>query len=362
MWDIHSQTKMKLAILEKYLAAWATILKERSDVLYYIDGFAGPGWYNDPETKTKVAGSPIRAVQIYVKHKKDKGWKYELRFINVEKDSTTFNELQKETSKFEKDAKITNIEGEFLDNLDKILREIEGYNSFFFMDPFGISGIEFDQLTNVLKRPKTEILMKFSYNEFQRCLGQLKNCDDPDITTRNKARKTIERVSRMMGIETEHLSFLQELFDNLEKEEGYLATYLKNLRKCKRFVYPFKINFPGSQRTFFYLILLTDNITGLKIMKDIMYAEEHRELRQLVLFPEKRPIEFLADEFTSHYSGRSVPYNRILEDWLPISQYINGADYLEKDVRDALKLLELRHHVRPIKKSGYKYPLYIFKG
>lgn len=361
MWDIASQTKIKLAILEKYLSAWATILKKTSDVLFYVDGFAGPGAYQDLETNTRVPGSPVRAVQMYLKHRLTKGWKYELRVINVERDKTTFQELQNETNQFKDQMRITNFQGEFLDKLNHILEEIENFHAFFFIDPFGISGIEFDQLTSILKRRKTEILIKFSYNELQRCLGQLKNWDNPDRTIRTKARKTVERVSRMIGIETESLGYLQELFEmDEEKEKGYLDTYISNLRKYKRFVYPFKNNFPGSQRTFYYLIFLTDNIIGLKIMKDIMYAEKNREMKQLLLFPKKRPIASLANKLLLCYKGRSVLYTKMLEDLLPLSEHIENEDYLEKDMKEALKLLESQNRVRPIKKNGYKYPLYLF--
>ncbi len=361
MWDIASQTKIKLIILEKYLRAWATVLKDKAEILYYIDGFAGPGWYNDPESGEKVAGSPVQAVQFYLQHKLSKGWKYELRFINVEKDANTFRELKKQTSRFETKARIINIEGEFLQNLSTILEEIQDNHSFFFIDPFGISGIEFDQVKRVLERDRTEILIKFSYNELQRCLGDLKNVQNPDATIRTKARTTISTVSKMMGLTIENLKELEspETYDE-SKEKRVLASYLSNLRLCKLCVYPFKNNFPGSKRTFYYLIFLTDNPIGLKIMKDIMYLEMKKELRQLLLFPPGGETSVLADKLLTSYKKQRVRYYKILEEWLSKSQYVEGEDYLEKDIEKALEILQENGSVNTYKTPGYKHPIYIF--
>lgn len=356
MWDISTRTKTKLIILDKYLRAWTTILKIREPILYYIDGFAGPGWYNDPQSGAKIAGSPVRAIKIYEEHKEEKNWNYELRFINVEKVRKTFNELENATRRFKKKFYVKNLFGEFLDKIDEILKEIENHHTFFFIDPFGISGIDFDELANVFQRKKTEIFVNFQYNGLQRCLGDLEILDHEDKKVKNLAEKTIKRVSLMMGLNLKELRMLQEKAEvNPEKEREILRTYRSNLEKHKRFVYPFKNNFPGSERTFYYLIFMTDNITGLKIMKDIMYKERDKEMMQLFLFP-KTDVSNLKDKLANFYKGQKIPYNRILEDWLPKCEHIDGEDYLKRDINKALKLLD----VKKVQKLGYKQPLYIF--
>jgi len=360
VWDIPIQTKTKLAILENYLNAWATVLKETGDVLYYVDGFAGPGSYRDPKTKQRVPGSPIRAIKIYQKHKQEKKWKYELRFINVEKDVNIFEELEEQTGKFKKKFYIKNLSGEFLDKIDDIIGEIENNHTFFFIDPFGISGIDFDKLLQVFKRRKTEIFLNFNYNGLQRCLGELKNLNHKDDKIRNLAVKTIDRVSQMLGLGIEELKSLHGLIEiDPQKERWILKTYRSNLTEHKRFPYPFKNKFPGSERTFYYLFFMTDNIVGLKIMKDIMYKERDKEISQLFLFP-KTDISKLKDKLANRYTGQRLPYNKILEQWLPKCEYIDDEDYLERDVKKALGVLEEEGKVEKIQKPGYKRPLYRF--
>lgn len=361
MWDIASQTKIKLAILRKYLGAWATILKGQK-ILYYVDGFAGPGWLWNPRAGEKVFGSPVQPIQLYLDHRFDKGWDYELRLVNVEKKKTYFEQLEKETSEYKKKGvEIRNIRGEFLDKLEDILSEISQYHTFLFIDPFGISGIEFSELERVLEREKTEILLNFNYNGLRRCIGELANLDDPNVTKRTKARKTIERVCRMLNVTQQDLE--QVIISGgipKQTEISILTQYRDSLRNYKAFVYPLPINFPGKERTFYYLIFMTDNITGLKIMKDVMYAEKDKELRQLFLFPKKTDIEAFVEKLCASYKGQAVAYTKILEDWLPKSQYLDGEDYLEKDIKSTLKLLQAQKRVRSVKKESYRYPLYIF--
>jgi len=205
MWDIASQTKIKLAILRKYLGAWATILKVQK-ILYYVDGFAGPGWLWNPRAGEKVFGSPVQPIQLYLDHRFDKGWDYELRLVNIEKKKTYFEQLEKETSEYKKKGvKIRNIRGEFLDKLEDILSEISQYHTFLFIDPFGISGIEFSELEAVLVRQNTEILLNFNYDGLQRCIGDLKKIRVRDPKMRAKAQSTIDRVCKLLNITEQEL-------------------------------------------------------------------------------------------------------------------------------------------------------------
>jgi len=341
MWDIPSQTKIKLAILKNYLAAWATVLKSREEILYYIDGFAGPGWYNDPESNDRVPGSPVQAVQLYLDHRTNKGWEYELRLINVEKDKTYFQELIKETSKFEKDAKIKNILGEFLDKLNDILPEIKGRHSFFFIDPFGISGIEFSEMEGVLRSEKTEILLNFNYDGLQRCIGDLDNVDDYDQKRRAKAIKTIERVCRMLDVTEDELrQIVTSSGIPKVKETSLLKKYVGKLKNYKPFVYPLPINFPGKKRTFYYLIFMTQNIIALKIMKDVMKKAKKMEEGEQLFFPlPEIDIEGLKRKLYEKYAGKVIEVKEIYKDWLPKVFILDGEDYLARDIDRALKML-----------------------
>jgi three-Cys-motif partner protein len=60
LWDADPHTIAKIAILKGYLNAWFRVLgkSRKNQVIFYIDGFAGPGRYrNHPE------GSPIAVLK-----------------------------------------------------------------------------------------------------------------------------------------------------------------------------------------------------------------------------------------------------------------------------------------------------------
>jgi three-Cys-motif partner protein len=361
MLDYKRQTQLKHAILEKYLWAWLRILGKRVPLLYYVDGFAGEGSYWDEEKREIRPGSPVIAAKVYLEHKA-KGEPYELKFINVESKEANWEHLQKVTEEFKSKADIDNIRGEFLDHIDEILQRIGSAVAFFFIDPFGISGIGFRELERVFARQNTEILLNFHYDGLQRCLGELKNREHSDATTRAKAIATIDTVSQMMGLGIHELEALEKP-DALDmpKEKRVLASYLANLRRYKRCVYPFKNRFPGSQRTFYYLVFMTDNSIGLKIMKDVMYLESRRELQQLLLFPPAGDTSSLVDKLFNSYRGKTIKYYTILEEWLSKCQYTDSEDYLEKDVLKALDCLQAEGSLRTFKGAKYKYPLYVFE-
>jgi three-Cys-motif partner protein len=338
MWDIQSQTKIKLSVLRNYLAAWATVLKHRERLLYYVDGFAGPGWYNDPKTGNKVAGSPAQVAQLYLDHRKRRGWQYELRLINVESDKTHFKELVKESLRFQNDVIIENIQGEFLDHLYQILTKIGEYHTFFFIDPFGISGIKFTEMETVFKRPNTEVLLNFNYDGLQRCLGELANLNHPDSKRRKKAINTIDRVCKMLNATPRELKEIVEASRiPKEKKVFLLKKYRDSLWKYKTLVYPLPVNYPGQERTFYYLIFMTENIIALKIMKDVMKKAKKMEKGEQLFLPiPEIDVDALRKRLFELYAGKVIAVKEIYKDWLPKVSIIDGEDYLARDIDKAL--------------------------
>jgi len=354
MWDIASQTKIKLAILRKYLGAWATILKVQK-ILYYVDGFAGPGWLWNPRAGEKVFGSPVQPIQLYLDHRFDKGWDYELRLVNIEKKKTYFEQLEKETSEYKKKGvKIRNIRGEFLDKLEDILSEISQYHTFLFIDPFGISGIEFSELEAVLVRQNTEILLNFNYDGLQRCIGDLKKIRVRDPKMRAKAQSTIDRVCKLLNITEQELEqTVTSSGISKYKQISLLKKYRDNLWKYKTYVYPLPINFPGTERTFYYLIFMTENIIALKIMKDVMKKAKKMEKGEQLFLPlPEIDIDALRKRLFELYAGKSIAVKEIYKDWLPKVSIIDGEDYLSRDIDKALNSMAKDSDIPVTKDAG----------
>lgn len=354
MWDIASQTEIKLAILRKYLGAWATILKGQR-ILYYVDGFAGPGWLWHPRVRKKVPGSPVQTIQLYLDHRLDKGWDCDLRLVNIEKKKSYFEQLERETSEYKKKGvKIRNIRGEFLDNLKDILSEIRQYHTFFFIDPFGISGIEFSELEAVLVRQNTEILLNFNYDGLQRCIGDLKKIRVRDPKMRAKAQSTIDRVCKLLNITEQELEqTVTSSGISKYKQISLLKKYRDNLWKYKTYVYPLPINFPGTERTFYYLIFMTENIIALKIMKDVMKKAKKMEKGEQLFLPlPEIDIDALRRRLFELYAGKSIAVKEIYKDWLPKVSIIDGEDYLARDIDKALNSMAKDSDIPVTKGAG----------
>jgi three-Cys-motif partner protein len=62
--EIGYWSELKLEIIEKYGAAYTSILSKQRLKKYYIDAFSGPGVHVSKESKAQVAGSPARALKV----------------------------------------------------------------------------------------------------------------------------------------------------------------------------------------------------------------------------------------------------------------------------------------------------------
>src|SRR5205085_7216038 len=112
------------------------------------------------------------------------GQKYQLRCINVESDQAHFNNLVQNTAALQSVAQ--NIFGAFGDKIDTILATIGQADAIFFLDPFGIKGIEWRHMQKVLRRnAKTEVLMRINPIDLQRLAGSL---DSNEIGAKAKAQ------------------------------------------------------------------------------------------------------------------------------------------------------------------------------
>src|SRR3990172_7646614 len=83
-------SERKHQVLLKYLGAATRILATRFGAVYFVDGFAGPGYYEDG-----APGSPVLAAQHAAKVSTEP---YPLRLINVEVDEKLFQQLEQHTT------------------------------------------------------------------------------------------------------------------------------------------------------------------------------------------------------------------------------------------------------------------------
>jgi len=161
----------KHALLAGYLSAWFSILgKGRYPRLVYVDGFAGPGKFED-----RTDGSPVRALKVA------RGFvpplSAELHFFFIEKSRAFAEHLKREIPALQlpQNFKWKVEQGTFeevvpaiLDELDR--GELAGAPVFAFVDPFGVKGAPFDLIRRILARPSSEVFVTFMNEGVRRCI------------------------------------------------------------------------------------------------------------------------------------------------------------------------------------------------
>jgi len=228
------QTVTKHNIFENYLDPWVKIISNQQWVkdIYYVDAFAGTGRY----IKTGEPGSPVVAANIMLKYKKPS---FKIHCIFIEKDPKRYKILEDSLEKFDGKFDIEKNNGEFLNFIDPILMKINKAPAFFFIDPEGFSGMDFDKIKAILNLPYKEVLINFQYNAIQRWL---------------KAPKVERTITRLFGTSD---------YKRAKKEIELIELYAKQIKKIGAFVWYFRNKIPKKNRTYYYLVYATKNIIGI---------------------------------------------------------------------------------------------------
>lgn len=217
--DLREWSDRKLRLLQQYLDPFVKIMgsTQGSDV-YYVDGFAGAGVYKDG-----AKGSALRAAKLAQEYERS-GKPYRLRCINVEADPSVFENLQANTRHY---TNVVNLLGEFSNVVDGVLEQVGGNPALFFLDPFGIKGIDWETIQKIASRRfPTDLWIRFDYQAVFRLAGFY-----------NKERSQTEKnlVSRMYG--TSDLAFLDKSLqgaDTQEKKRSAVALYTSQLENVLR--------------------------------------------------------------------------------------------------------------------------------
>lgn len=302
IWEIEPHTEAKHAILRKYLDAWLPIISRWNGRVIYIDGFAGPGEYIGGKD-----GSPIIAIKAVIEHKLKAQMNAEFKFLFIEVDKERCEYLQKklESMKLPSNMEYQCICGEFdkvtkdlFDQLDEQKTRIAP--SFVFIDPFGYSGIPFSLIKRVMENPKCEVLITFMYEEINRFVE--------DSKFENTLKETFgtdkwKEVGKEQDPE-KRCYFLHDLYkEQLQHEAGI------------KFVRSFKM-VNKMNKTDYFLFFGTNDITGLKKMKEAMWRVDETgsfqfsdatcDPRQSFLFELKPNFVKLKNIILANFKGKRV--------------------------------------------------------
>ena len=142
--NLRDHSEIKLRILGKFLVPWAAKLGSTSvrgsGVIWYVDGFAGKGRYEDGGEGSPVLGlHRARLTQIEKR-------RYDLACFFIEKQRNHWESLENIVIPFRRDGiNVINRHGEFSTFIPKIVRATQGSPVLLFVGPFGISPLKYDQ-------------------------------------------------------------------------------------------------------------------------------------------------------------------------------------------------------------------------
>ncbi len=335
-WEYREHTRVKHIILEKYLRAWIKVVGSSFRRICYFDGFAGRGEYTDGEL-----GSPLRALKLA-----DELAKYyeKFVFIFIEKDQENFRNLEsvlgREIPKIKHIEKIQVVDpknDEFANVIEGLFKYLEQQKyilvpSFFFIDPFGFSGIPFDVVKKILTNPRTEVFSTFMVRDIRRFLT---------------LEKLEEIFNRLFG--NDKWKEVLRTEDNQDLELRDL--YRKNLHEIAglKYSWSFRVCTPEKLLTLYYLIHATNNFKGHSIMKQVMHKqsavgnfaylgpEDVSERSQIKLF-DINNIEDLKKYLLNRFKGNVKTYDGIQEE--VCKPWNEEPPYVDKHYRKALKELE----------------------
>lgn len=256
IWKIQPHTEAKHAILRKYLGAWLPIMTRFNGRVIYIDGFSGPGRYEGGEE-----GSPIIALRAALEHRQQ--FKAEIVLVFIDKDPQRIAHLMSELEKFNPPKNVVvnaPICGCFDETLTGLLDDLDKQRAtlapaFAFIDPFGFAQTPFSVIRRIMENPKCEVLITFTYESIARWL----NHPDHQETFDALFGTTRWREARDMGTAAERRRFLRDLYQGQLKDSAGIG-YVRSFRMMD-----------SGNRTEYFLFFGSNNILGLKRMKEAMW-------------------------------------------------------------------------------------------
>ncbi len=179
LWKLNPHTKGKHLVLRNYLQAWFPILASVNKRITFIDGFAGPGEYQDNEP-----GSPLIALNTLREHGHLEKIGAEIRFIFIEAKSDRAEHLGKliDTLRPElpKNVFVDVYHAEFSDQLQSMFRYLDEQElgqdkqfapTFLMIDPFGVKGVPMSVVTKLLAFRSCEVYVSLMYEAINRHLN-----------------------------------------------------------------------------------------------------------------------------------------------------------------------------------------------
>lgn len=313
IWPIDNHTRAKHEILRRYLQAWLPIMTSRNEHVLIIDGFAGPGEYVGGEP-----GSPLIAIDTFLHHASAQIREKKVTFLFIEEDARRCEyleqllETRKQAHQFPQQATYQVVQGTFDETMTELLTSLEEQwlriaPTFAFIDPFGYSDTPMSIISRLMRYYGCEVLITFMYEEINRFLTA-------DYTTKEYQYDALFGTQEWGQIATVSIDSndrrrrLHDLYrDQLRTVGG--AKYVRSFRMLNK-----------RNTTDYFLFFGTNHPSGLRVMKDAMWAvdpsgtyqfSDVTDQNQLLLFQPEPDYSLLKGMLHARFDGETVSIEEI---------------------------------------------------
>lgn len=183
------ETRLKHAVLEKYLSAYWQILGKRVPGFLYIDGFAGRGRFDDGSE-----GSPLLSMRVVADLREKGRLSTPVHFAFIEADEGNYEILKTAALRLAKELKVEQPlirRGTFQEQILRVLEALGGncYRcpTFIFVDPFGYTDVPLNMIFELAMPRNRELFVTFMSHHMGRFLSDQKKSQTFDRVFGSKA-------------------------------------------------------------------------------------------------------------------------------------------------------------------------------
>ena len=256
--NLKDYSEIKLRILGRFLAPWTAKpgfwARTHGGAIWYVDGFSGPGRYQDGSD-----GSPLLGLRS-AKHIRHENRGYELACFFVEKKRNHWESLKELARPFEREGiNINNRCGEFSRLSQEIADTTRNAPVLLFVDPFGLSPLKYDQFRILLHRPwPLDLILTFQHKAVHRLAT-----DYPHLITEAIGTNAWDKAWHRIPDPTQQTDHILELFRQNILDDGNFMEV---------FFYPIRTSLRASPK--YYLFFASRHYDAFELWNDEIAQEE----------------------------------------------------------------------------------------
>ncbi len=309
-------------LVRRYLGGWFPILGTYNGRVVFLDGFAGPGVYDNGEL-----GSPIIALQTLLDHSRFARLRCEFKFLFLEPEADRASSLEQRLTEFvgargglPQNVQYEIIQKTFAETAEGMLEVLDRQKArlaptFAFIDPFGFSGVSIELIGRLLDFDKCEVFFNLMYDYINR------------FATAGNVDHLLEEVFGSNDyLEAKNLPSGEARSDFLHD------LYERQLHSIGGFPYVQRFQMiNNSGHNIYTLFFGTRSLTGLRVMKDAMwkvdpgagsrFSDRTFSPEQPVLFQASPNFVPLRTAILRHFAGRTVLVSEVEEFTLTQTPY-----------------------------------------